>query len=144
MLLTNLEHCNNSSLSILTVDQFTCFVIQPRPNRVKIMGKTRIPDGEYPLVYNTTSNMHQQYAKRFPEHIGMLELKVPNYTGLFIHIGNTHRDTEGCILPCESVTINKGDFQGLNSLKMYRELYKYMLNRKQIAICKVVSNDFKF
>lgn len=44
--------------------------------------------------------MHIKYGHRFPDfHLGMLELlHVPNYTGIFIHIGNTDDDTAGCLL----------------------------------------------
>ena len=55
----------------------------------KIKGQTAIPAGRY-RIYLT-------YSPRFKRILPLLD-NVPQFTGVRIHRGNTHKDTEGCIL----------------------------------------------
>lgn len=58
-----------------------------RPEGVKVQGKTAIPKGKYELVLS----MSNRFKRLMPE-----VLNVPMFTGIRIHGGNTHDDTEGC------------------------------------------------
>ena len=60
-----------------------------RPGR-KVMGRTAIPEGRYPLVVT--------FSPRFKRWLPLL-LNVPQFSGIRIHSVNTADDTEGCILP---------------------------------------------
>lgn len=60
-----------------------------RPGR-KVMGRTAIPEGRYPLVVT--------FSPGFKRWLPLL-LNVPQFSGIRIHSGNTADDTEGCILP---------------------------------------------
>jgi hypothetical protein len=76
---------------------FFCYTLEDRDRWLesetksegKTYGKTAIPRGEY-VVQLTLSN-------RFNKVLPLL-LDVPYFTGIRIHAGNTHADTDGCIL----------------------------------------------
>ena len=53
-------------------------------------------------------------------------LNVPNRTGILVHVGNYLKDTEGCILPCQSKRINKEgtQFVGIESKRCIDELWE--------------------
>lgn len=88
----------------------------------KVPGVTRIPSGRYRLSLRQTGAMHQKYRQRFPDsHHGMLWLRhVPGFEYVYIHIGNTPEDTEGCILVGAGV-----DAHGslIHSEQAYRVIY---------------------
>jgi hypothetical protein len=81
-------------------DFFECFTLEDEYRAVKVMAETRIPEGTYEIKLLTTGDHHNTYSKRFPEfHKGMLWLQdVPKFQGILIHIGNTEKDTAGCLL----------------------------------------------
>ena len=56
---------------------------------IKIAGRTAIPTGKY-CVYLTKS---PRFGRVLP-----LIYDVPAFSGIRIHSGNTHSDTQGCIL----------------------------------------------
>ena len=80
---------------------------------VKEYGCTAIPTGRYPIAYT--------YSPRFKKHLPLL-LNVPAFEGVRIHSGNTHKDTEGCILLGENKAVGKV----LNSRKTMDEFLRVL------------------
>lgn len=68
---------------------FFGFTLEDKVRPKKIKGETAIDSGEYEVVLS----MSPRFKRIMPEI-----LNVPNFVGVRIHGGNTHKDTEGCIL----------------------------------------------
>lgn len=97
------KHAKDSvigSLSIRTdkAEEFICYTLEDRVREVKgqpvaewkIQGQTAIPVGRYQIK--------KTWSNRFKRETLQL-MDVPGFTGIRIHAGNTHADSEGCILP---------------------------------------------
>ncbi|WP_207422824.1 DUF5675 family protein [Desertivirga brevis] len=124
----------NSTLSHLYINSiFQCFLLEDSIRKEKIRGITCIPEGKYQLRLNTTAGMNQRYKQSYAGlHKGMLEISgIPNFSLVFIHVGNYITDTAGCPLTGHSWAVVKGDFQVQQSAFAYREAYPILL--KMIA-----------
>ena len=81
-----------SSIGELSIEglAFKCFTLEdPVRDGLKIYGRTAIPDGTYRIIINESG----KFKRLMPLLMG-----VPGFEGIRIHIGNTARETEGCIL----------------------------------------------
>jgi len=64
----------------------------------KIYGKTAIPTGTYNVAWT--------YSNRFKKMMPLIE-NVKGFEGIRIHAGNSHKDTEGCILLGKNSVVGK-------------------------------------
>lgn len=64
----------------------------------KVPNETCIPFGEYEIKMT--------YAPKFKRELPWLQ-NVPNFTGILIHSGNTHKHTSGCILVGENTIVGQ-------------------------------------
>jgi hypothetical protein len=90
--------------------EFECYTLEDAVRESKVAGVTAIPYGTY--------NITVTYSPRFGRYLPLLH-DVPNFTGVRIHAGNTHKDTEGCIL----VGTKEGKHSILDSRKAFAKLY---------------------
>jgi hypothetical protein len=87
----------------------------------KRRGVTAIPEGKYLVVMNIKSPKFSQ-KKQYDWCGGYLPrlVNVPAFEGVLIHIGNTAKDTEGCILVGKNTQVGKV----LDSTATFKELYQ--------------------
>ena len=90
---------------------------------LKIPGKTGIPPGRYQIKPRTEGELHKKYCASFSWHRSMLWLQdVKNYTWIYMHPGNRHTHTKGCILVGSGSKYDYADneFELVESLKVYK------------------------
>ena len=64
----------------------------------KIKGQTAIPTGIYPVKIT--------YSPKYKKLMPLVD-NVKGYQGIRIHSGNTHKDTEGCLLVGKNKEVGK-------------------------------------
>ena len=100
----------------------------------KRKGITAIPTGRYRMTLAVQS---PKFSKRAIYQFcnGYLPrlINVPGYDGVLIHIGNTARDTEGCLLVGRNTQVGKV----LDSRKTFIELYDRLLGAKDDIYIKI-------
>ena len=74
--------------------EYFCDTLEPtwrdyKNGAYKVKGRSAIPEGRYAVVIS--------YSPKFKQWLPIL-LGVPKFEGIRIHVGNTAKDTEGCIL----------------------------------------------
>ena len=98
--------------SLYQGDWFLGFTCEDRDRNLEIGGtkipkQTAIPRGYYRL----TVSMSKRFGKLMPEI-----LDVPQFSGIRIHGGNTHEDTEGCpLLGAEKTMTGVRDCKEVNA-----------------------------
>jgi len=117
---------------VLYIDgELNCFTLENPFHDPKVMGDTRIPEGVYEIKHRKVeSKKTLHYRKKFPWFKWHLELiDVPCFKYVYLHIGNTAKDTDGCILVGDGMNLKKNI---LNSTKAYERFYKIVNS----ALCK--------
>lgn len=106
---------------------FRHYTIEDEYRDVKVMGETRIPAGFYELgIRQEETPKTLQYRQKYPwfkKHIEVL--KVKDFKGVYIHIGNDDKDTDGCILLGDNADNNQlGSGSVSNSTNAFRRFYE--------------------
>ena len=135
LLLQRIDTGKNSTIGYLTINQgltsylagFTC---EDQRQAYKVDGETRIPAGTYDIELRAEGGMSSRYSKKFDWHRGMLWLRdVDGFEWVYIHIGNDHEETRGCILvgdyPLPDYALGGG--RVMQSVSAYHRLYKKIL-----------------
>ena len=121
----------DSTLGLVFIDgKFVCFSCEDEYRAEKVAGETRIPAGTYAIKVRTHGGYHKRYSQRFPFHRGMLELcDVPGFTDILIHVGNTEKDTAGCLLVGTTAqAYETGGGKVLYSSWAYGQLYERVID----------------
>lgn len=101
--------------------------MQPSVIRVtKRKGVTAIPTGRYRVTLDVKSPKFSQkkYEKTYGFCGGFLPrlINVPGFDGVLIHVGNTARDTEGCLLVGKNTKVGKILESRVTFVKLYERL----------------------
>lgn len=76
---------------------------------IKVAGKTAIPCGRYQVVLNSYSprfGAKEPYKSLCNGCVPLID-KVPMFSGVRIHVGNSAADTEGCILVGKNTVVGR-------------------------------------
>jgi len=109
--------------------KFLAFSLEDEHRDVKVKSETRIPAGKYRLKQRSEiTPLTQKYRMRydwFDRHVELVD--VPNFTSVYIHIGNTDDSSAGCILIGDSAINNqvKGQESGFigHSTQAFKRIY---------------------
>lgn len=90
---------------------------------MKRAGATAIPTGKYQVTLKVKSQKFSK-KKQYDFCGGFLPrlINVPAYEGVLIHIGNTAKDTEGCILVGRNTKVGKVLDSGVTFRALYARL----------------------
>jgi len=118
-----------TTIGLLDVDGvFQCFTVEDAYKEIKVAGLTRIPAGTYTIKLRTVGGMTKRYSDKYSFHEGMLWLQdVPGFTYVYLHIGNTAKHTDGCILLNDGCDSTSGNMGGSKSLSAYSRVYKNIM-----------------
>ncbi len=105
--------------SLYINDKFFCYTLEDKDRALrqthsadfikahKVQNQTAIPSGDYRVILS----MSNRFKRLMPE-----VLNVTGFAGIRIHGGNTHLNTEGCILVAKQRNINKpSSWQGIKN-----------------------------
>jgi hypothetical protein len=102
----------NSTLGVM-VDKttrpiFKGYTLEDEHRDIKLKGQTRIPAGTYVLRHRKEETpLTKKYQTKYPWFRYHIEIcNVPNFSGVYIHIGNDESHTDGCILLGDTVVNN--------------------------------------
>jgi len=104
LILTRFSDNGKSTLGLLhhkETGKFLNYTLEDEFRAVKVKGETRIPAGYYELKIRKedtplTVKHRTAYGTWFKYHIEVTN--VPNFSGIYIHAGNTDDHTDGCLL----------------------------------------------
>jgi hypothetical protein len=132
--LRRMSECNGATIGRLEFGDHWCFTLEDIERSVKVPGETCIPAGRYAIRLKAFGGMYERCLARFSWNApGMLWLQdVPGFTDVLVHPGNTNKDTSGCILVGEQVTL---DGKLVASATAYERVYMYAVkNLDQLHI----------
>jgi hypothetical protein len=133
MKLTRLIQSTDTTIGFLRYGDIGVFTLEDIARETKVPGKTRIPAGTYQIKLRTEGAVAQKYLQRFSWHKGMLWLQdVPNFEWIYIHMGHTHIQTEGCLTVGYTAQLNAKPMSIMDSSAAYCAIYQ----RACIALAK--------
>lgn len=137
---------NTETLGTMYInDKFFCYTLEDFDRKFKqsqdeafiktnkIAKKTALPAGEYRLILSISN----RFQRLMPE-----VLNVKGFAGIRIHGGNTHENTEGCILIAKNRFIDKPSafgkirnwIQGTMEVQLIKEIQKALNNNETIEL----------
>ncbi len=132
----------HSTLSLAFVDGgFFCHGLEDEYRAQKVAGETRIPNGLYEVKFREVeSPLTLKYRDKHPWFTYHLEVQdVPNFSYVYIHIGNTEKHTDACYLVGNQVNNNQVNNAFLGKYtaaykRLYHRLSQHLHAGKQVFI----------
>lgn len=141
LLLRRIARCDTYTIGHLYIDgKYFCDTIEDKDRglkqnmqpsvirAIKRKGVTAIPAGRYRVTLEVKSPKFS--AKKYEKNYGFCGgylprlINVPGFDGVLIHIGNTARDTDGCLLVGKNTKVGKVLESRAVFVKLYEELKK--------------------
>ena len=127
--LNRISSGEDSTLGNLYIDgKFECFTLEDQFQEIKVPGETRIPADTYiikKLKQDTPLTLkYKKKYKWFDYHLEICD--IPNYTGVYMHVGNRHQNTAGCPLLGDTLANNQHGDDGFlgTSTVAYKRVYE--------------------
>lgn len=114
-----LQGCNKSTLGHLSFMGFTCFTLEPGPDK-------RIHEGEFEIRLKEYGRYHEAWKDK-PWYKGVPIFDVPGRREILFHPGNYWDDTRGCIMPGLVPMVGPGPAHVLSSWKAFRPFYDRLI-----------------
>jgi hypothetical protein len=144
-----LKH-NESTAGVFSIEKNPIgWIVEDIERPVKIPKITGISSGEYPLgickVLTPLTVKHRAnkaYEGWFDFHIQVLN--VPNFQGIFFHIGNTSKDTDGCQVGGKTLGFKDNELFSPESAVLMKEFYGevYPLLEKGWEVKYIITNEY--
>lgn len=120
---------------------FKAYTLEDEHRDLKLRGQTRIPAGTYVVQHRREDTpLTLKYRAKYPWFKYHLEIcNVPNFIGIYIHIGNNDEHTDGCVLVGDTAVnnmIQPGIIgQSTNAFqRLYTEVSKQLESGKIVTI----------
>lgn len=145
---TRIARDNESTLGLLIANgkKFS-FVIEDEKRDVKVKGETRIPPGIYHVKFRKElTPLTIKYRAKYPWFTYHLELlNVPDFTNVYIHIGNFESSTAACqIVGNKAGFDDNNHFRNYKSVDNFKQLYLLIsdaLNKGVEIIYEIIDRD---
>ena len=133
---TRIASDNESTLGLLTINgkKFS-FVIEDEQRDIKVKGETRIPAGKYLVKFRKElTPLTKKYRAKYPWFTYHLELiDVPNFSYVYIHIGNFESSIDAC-----QVVGNKAGFDSNNHFRNFESVASF--RRLYLEVCEAIED----
>lgn len=116
-----------TTLGLLYIKKkFFAYTLEDTFQAEKVTGRTRIPAGTYPIRFNENlTELTKNYQSRFTWFKFHLEIEdIEGFDNVYVHIGNTHRDTRGCILIADGVNAANPEKMVSHSRLAFERFYR--------------------
>ena len=127
------NHDKDSTSGLLFLDEFECYTLEDEHRDVKVRGETRIPEGTYILDWQETiTPLTKKYRAKYDWFDKHLHIKdVPGFTGIYVHVGNYEKNTDGCILVADQAVNDPKDYASVQykSTQAYKRFYQKIQKR---------------
>lgn len=99
-----------------------------RPDGEKIAGKTAIPAGEYLVTVTMSNRFKRMMPLLYNTSRATVKKGSVEFAGVRIHGGNTHFDTDGCILVAKNL-ISDTRIQGTMEAELTKRIQAALLSK---------------